>query len=274
MRIIRNMKTYLGYSRFKNKKPIHEKLKPFDITPVKNLDNINSKEEINQWIRQGIKCFREWYQPVDFGDGIIANVTRPPDWKPAPEFNQERGYSKWNYIIKRNMPELQGKRVLDLGCNNGIISLQIAKSGAKEVIGIDRDEFIHQKTYQELPIQNIIEQANFVKKAFELKEKTTYNVHYIPCDISNIESLNLGKFDIILALCVLYHEMEGMPALIKILSMMTDFLVLQTSLTHQGDLAKWADLYVQVKYLHEAGFSKINIDAPLGYHLPMIIGMK
>lgn len=250
------------------------KLPPLDISHVLNYSNLNTPEEINTWIKTGITCFREWYQPVDFGDGIIAHVTRPPLWEPAPEFDAERGVGKWNYIIKRNLPNLEGKRVLDLGCNNGVMSLQLAKNGAKEVIGIDRNEFIHQKTYDILPAQNIIAQANFVKKAFELKDKLEYPIKYIACDVANIKELNLGKFDIIMSLCVIYHEMKNMPAVLSTLAEMTDHLVLQTSLTHAGELAEWADLYNHVKLMHQAGFSKIQIDAPIGYHLPMIIGHK
>lgn len=268
------VRVFKAFKAEKKKNEEFQKLPPLDITPVLNYENLHTKEEINDWIRTGIKCFREWYQPVDFGDGIIADVTRPPLWEPAPEFNKERGVAKWNYIVKRNMPDLKGKRVLDLGCNNGVMSLMMAKEGAAEVIGIDRNEFIHQRTYQELPAQNIIAQAEFVKKAFELKENKEFPIRYMACDVENIASLNLGHFDMIMSLCVLYHEKEKMPEILHLLSTMTDHLVLQTSLTHGGDLAEWADLYRHVELLHKAGFSKIYVDAPIGYHLPMIIGKK
>lgn len=262
------------FKRDKKHDIINQKLPPIDYSSVLNYHNLISKEDINKWIKSGIRCFREWYQPVDFGDGIIADVTRPPFWEPAPEFNSERGLAKWNFIVKRNLPKLTNKRVLDLGCNNGIISLQLYREGAKEVIGVDRDEFIHQKTYPELPSQNIVAQAEFVKKAFELKENIEFNVKYIPADIVDIEKLNLGRFDIILALCVLYHEMERMPQILNKLSEITDFIVLQSSLTHAGKLAEWASIYKQVELLHKVGFDKIIVDAPLGYHLPIVVGKK
>ena len=273
-KIKRLIKSIITTEKDNSNKQKVEKLQPLDISPVLKFDNLNSPEEINNWIKTGIKCFREWYQPVDFGDGIIANVTRPPLWEPTPEFNAERGVGKWNYIVKRNLPDLNGKRILDLGCNNGVMSMQLARAGAKEVIGIDRNEFIHQKTYDELPAQDIIAQANFVKKAFELKENKKFPIQYIACDVANLKDLNLGKFDIIMSLCVIYHEMKGMPKVLETLASMTDHLVLQTSLTHGGELADWADLYKHVELMHKAGFSKIRIDAPIGYHLPMIIGEK
>lgn len=241
---------------------------------VLKIENMKTREDINQWIITKIKHFKEWYQPVDFGDGIIADVTVPPLWKPAPELNLERGVAKWNFIVKRNMPDLQNKRVLDLGCNNGIMSIMIAREGATEVLGIDRNETIFQKSNKNLPVQNIVEQASFVKKAFELKEGIKLPITYYPCDIAEIDKLNLGKFDLIISLCVVYHEFDKMPKIIEMLAKMTDHLILQTNLKHSGDLAKWADISTHVKLLQDAGFSKIIIDAPKDYYMPIIIGEK
>jgi len=140
--------------------------------------------DINDWIKLGINGFKEWYQPVDFGNGIVAHVTTPPDWKPAPEWDQHRGLAKWDFIVERHIPDVSGKRILDLGCNNGIISLELAKKGAGEVVGIDRDAKIRQRTFDCLPEQDIIAQANFVKKAFEIINKVDYPVTYLASDIS------------------------------------------------------------------------------------------
>jgi len=52
--------------------------------PIPDPDRLQGEEEIYKWIEYGIGCFREWYQPVDFGNGIVAHVTRPPDWGPRP----------------------------------------------------------------------------------------------------------------------------------------------------------------------------------------------
>ena len=227
---------------------------------------------INNWIELGIRGFKEWYQPVDFGNGIVAHVTTPPDWKPAPEWDQYRGLAKWAFIVERHIPDVSGKRILDLGCNNGIISLQLAKKGAGEVIGIDRDENIRQRTFDCLPEQNIIAQANFVKKGFEILAGVEYPVTYLACDISRLSELDLGQFDIILGLCVVYHELDSTPQLIRQLSTMTDHIILQANLGHTGELGKWAHPSRLARLLMDVGFTKIEIDAPQGYIFPIVVG--
>lgn len=243
---------------------------------LRDLSDTKNKEEIYTWVKEGIKYFREWYQPVDFGNGVIAHVTVPPNWEPRPELlnTNDRGLGKWEYIIKKHIPELDGKRVLDIGCSSGVFSLEMARMGAKEVIGIDRDVYIKHRSSNTPPPQNVIAQANFVKKASELLDGVTYPITYIAHDIGKIEDLNLKPFDLILALNIVYHELDNMPHLISYLSTLTDHLILQTSLGHGGALGRHASVKEQVDTLLKAGFSKIEIDAPLGYMSPMIIGKK
>ena len=237
---------------------------------------ISNKEDTYKWIKEGIGYFKEWYQPVDFGNGVIAHVTVPPNWDPKPElFNtNDRGFGKWEYIIKKHMPNIEGKRVLDLGSSSGVFCLEMARLGAKEVVGIDRDVYIKHRSSNTPPPQNVIAQANFVKKAFELLENTHYPITYIAHDIGQLENLQLKPFDLILALNIVYHELDNMPRLVSQLAQLTNHIILQTSLGHGGELGKRASLEEQVETLLKAGFTNIEIDAPSGYLSPMIIGRK
>ncbi len=243
---------------------------------LQDPDHLQTKEDIYKWIHHGINCFKEWYQPVDFGNGIVAHVTTPPDWKSMPALlnDNRRGLSKWNYIIKKHMPDVKGMRVLDLGCSTGLYCIELARTGASEVIGIDRNVEIRHRSTDTPPPQDVIVQAKFVKKAFELLDDATYAIRYIAHDVGRLKELELGRFDIILASCIVYHELYKMPELVHQLASMTDYLILQASQVHGGELGRCADKIRQVEVLLESGFTNVEIDAPAGYSLPMIIGRK
>lgn len=233
-----------------------------------------SGKDLNDWINAGIKGYKQWYQPVDFGDGIKAHVTIPPDWEPTPELDEHSGISRWEYIVKRNIPDVTGMRVLDVGCNVGVYSLELSKLGAKEVIGVDRDFDIPQKP-DFLPRQNIVSQAEFVRDAIALKSNISFNIVYKPINFSDYKSyINLGKFDLIMALNVAYHELEGMEEMLRTLGSMTNTLILQTALSHGSPIKEWASLPKHVEILTKIGFTSIEIDAPVGYEQPMIVAQK
>lgn len=266
-----------GLSRLAHdKNGARDNLLPLNTLPIQDPEHLQSKEEIYQWIEDGIRCFREWYQPVDFGNGVVAHVTRPPDWKPRPDllYANDGGISKWNYIVKKHIPDVKGKRVWDLGCSSGVFCIELARMGAREVIGIDRNEKIGYRSTDTPPPQDVIAQAKFVKKAFELLDGVEYPITYIAHDIGRLHELELGRFDLVLALCVVYHELDRMPELVRQLASMTDHLVLQASQGHSGELGRWADKIRQAEVLLESGFTYVEIDAPAGYLLPMIIGRK
>jgi SAM-dependent methyltransferase len=243
----------------------------------KNCDYVHPKfpgGDIDAWINQGIRGYKQWYQPVDFGDGLRAHVTIPPDWNPAPELDEFSGLSRWNFIVKRNIPDVRGKRVLDVGCNVGVFSIELSRLGAKEVIGVDRDFEIPQKP-DYLPRQDIVSQAEFVRDAISLKTAESFNIKYKPIDFSNYNSYtSLGHFDVIMALNVAYHELEGMEPMLTTLGSMTDVLILQTALSHGSPIKEWASLPTHVDILTRIGFTSIVIDAPAGYEQPVLVARK
>ncbi len=227
-----------------------------------------------EWLISGIKGFKQWYQPVIFTEEIKASVTVPPSWTPNSELDYEWGLGRWNDLILPNLPQISGKRILDLGCSSGLYSIEMCEHGAKEVIGIDRDDTFTQKS-SPLPPQSVIDQANFVKEAIQIIRKKQYPIKYIACDFSDYEKLmSLGEFDFILALNVVYHELEGTPKLLNTLAQMTNNLILQASQGHGEKIAYWANLPKQLELLLQAGFTKVEVIAPKDYLDPMIIATK
>lgn len=255
-----------------------DELKPYPLP--KSPRGLKTRKEVIEWIEEGIKCFREWYQPVEFGYGVVAHVTKPPDWKEDRRYVEnkdifnDRGLAKWNLIVKKHLPKIKGARVLDVGCSSGVFCLELAKAGAREVIGIDRDVTVEHRSTKAPPPQDVIAQAMFVKKAYELLHKKKLAIKYLTCDVAGIEELQLGRFDFVLALNVVYHELDGMGDLIEKLGEMTDCLVLQANQGHPGKLADYCRVAPHIKILLEKGFTQIEIDAPEGYALPLIVARK
>jgi SAM-dependent methyltransferase len=82
--------------------------------------------------------------------------------------------------------EMRGKRVLDVGCGVGDLSLLMAHAGA-EVIGVELDP---QK----------VESATKVAKKWHFD-----NVRFIAGDVTKIEHMSLGQFDVIFCIALLEH---------------------------------------------------------------------
>ena len=112
--------------------------------------------------------------------------------------------------IKRLLPDLQGKTVLDLGCGFGFNCKEFVQSGAKSVVGIDLSE-------------KMIEQA----KATNNLNNITYHV----MSMMDIDTLN-DKFDFVYS-SLAFHYIEDFELLIsKIYGVLNDNGVLLFSQEH------------------------------------------
>ena len=138
-----------------------------------------------QFITKKIKDLVPWYQCIDL-NGIMT-LKRGDNY-----FNANAGEKTWN-TIKTFLPSsLDNNRILDLGCNAGFYSIKSSLLGAKEVVGIELS-----------PI--FFEQALFIKEFFEEVSSRKLNVKYIKSDIGNLDLDNIGNFDYIFAIAILYH---------------------------------------------------------------------
>ena len=112
-------------------------------------------------ISSDIHFIREnsWYQTIEF---TLDVSSRGCKWCGDPA---------WQNIKKFLPSSLEGKRVLDLGCNAGIFCVRSALLGADECIGVDCNDWRKDANY--------LEQAEFVKEFFEKKHNRKMNIRYI-----------------------------------------------------------------------------------------------
>ena len=219
--------------------------------------------------------FLEWYTPLDI-EGRVVHERTFPAFKERPEFleNRERGRSKWEFIIEKNLPDLRGRSVCDIGCNCGLYAVYMSQRGALKVTGYDRSESVVQPTNTGLPLQNVVEQAYFVKNLFSLAGAMNLNgVEYIACDLNLLDFSSLNC-DFFFSCCVLYHFGDRFEHIIREIHQRIPEVFLQTNLGHKGPLlARYASVEFHKTLLEKYGYT-VRIDAPAGYDYPVIYGKK
>ncbi|GAA5030447.1 hypothetical protein GCM10011506_19670 [Marivirga lumbricoides] len=123
------------------------------------------------------------------------NIHLPGGQQTAPDhFIGDFPDFKWQKIQKSIPEDLTGWKVLDIGCNAGFYSVELAKRGA-EVVGIDLDD-------------HCLKQAEWVADQFGLNDKITYRKMQV-YDLANTEE----KFDMVWFVGVFYHLRYPMLAL-------------------------------------------------------------
>jgi tRNA (mo5U34)-methyltransferase len=125
---------------------------------------------------------------------------------------------KWQSFAKLIPASLEGKSVLDIGCNAGFYSQEMKQRGATRVLGIDEDE-------------GYLEQARFAAEVNQLDIEFRH--------MSVYEIAKLGEtFDVVLFLGILYHLRYPLLALDLIRqTVVRDWLVVQSLLRGSEETA-------------------------------------
>lgn len=128
-------------------------------------------------LEKEIAGFGTWFHNLHLPDGTQTAPDHPLG--DFPKF-------KWEQIASHIPDNLSGLSVLDVGCNAGFYTFELAKRGA-EVTGIDVDE-------------HYLKQARWAARQFNLSNK----VSFINMQVYEIAKLDV-TFDIILFMGVFYH---------------------------------------------------------------------
>ena len=138
-----------------------------------------------------------WWHSIDLGDGRIT-----PGAHKIEELRDN--------FAKFLLPDLTGKRVLDIGCWDGFYSFEAERLGA-EVVSVDcwRPE-------------KFFVAHNALKSKADFHELSVYEV----------TKEKLGSFDVVFFLGVLYHVKHPLLALEQVCEVTRDFAVIET---HQID---------------------------------------
>lgn len=172
-----------------------------------------------------------WFHNIHLPSGV---QTAPEHWLgDFPRF-------KWEAIAPHLPADLRGWTVLDIGCNAGFYSIQLAQRGA-EVLAVDHN-------------QHYLKQAAWVAAQFGLERRIRFK---------QMEVYQLGswqrRFDLVLFMGVLYHLRYPLLALDIVADRVERCLLLQTLMMPGDDVAEVPDdlQFHDRERMHERGFPKM-----------------
>ena len=141
----------------------------------------------------------DWFHRIELRPGL---VTPGIDDTPA----------KWRAL---RLPPLAGKRVLDVGANNGYFSFAAEREGASRVVAVDAPAWG--------------DAAWGSKEGFNFARETLgSNVEDVHSDLYDLSPEELGTFDVVLMLGVLYHVEDPILALKRMAALTDELLVIET----------------------------------------------
>ncbi|MFP4105025.1 MAG: TIGR04290 family methyltransferase [Phycisphaerae bacterium] len=141
-----------------------------------------------------------WFHNIHLPGG---EQTAPDHWLgDFPRF-------KWEQIAPHLPEDLTGRKVLDIGCNAGFYSIQLARRGA-EVLGIDHDD-------------RYLKQARWEAGQFDLSGSVEFRRMPVYRLIDLAE-----QFDVVIFMGVLYHLRYPLLALDIVSGLVGEMMVFQT----------------------------------------------
>lgn len=160
----------------------------------------------NHKLREQIDALAPWFHNIHLPDGTQTS----PD-----HFLGDFPAFKWEEIKSYIPKDLSGKTVLDIGCNAGFYSLELARRGAM-VTAVDLDP-------------HYLKQAEWVFSQYELEGSVTLKQQQV-YDLAREDT----RYDIVWFMGVFYHLRYPLLALDIISRKVKETLVFQT-LTIPGD---------------------------------------
>jgi SAM-dependent methyltransferase len=199
-------------------------------------------------LRAAIRNAYRDYAPIDFGGGLTFGQIASTD----------SGTGRWEFFNGRVVaPLVAGRRVLDLGSNNGSLPLMMLRAGAREVVAVEANPAI-------------AEFARLNGRILAWRDLTRYRLEVLTDDMRVLLARDLGRFDVVTAFCSLYYlPRADMAAVVRKAAEMGATLVLQAN-EAIGDLPARTD--VLARLMRENGYPHVDVHAPRGYARPLLVG--
>jgi tRNA (mo5U34)-methyltransferase len=148
-----------------------------------NTHTISSNKFSQEQLKEEIDKLGKWFHNID-----LHGVRTAPN-----HFLGDYPNVKFQRFAHAIPKDLNGKTVLDIGCNGGFYSIEMKKRGADRVVGIDSDD-------------KYLAQARFSAEVMGME------IEFYNMSVYDVGSLN-EKFDVVIFMGVLYHLRHPLLAL-------------------------------------------------------------
>lgn len=192
--------------------------------------------------------FRD-YAPIDFGGGVSVGMFLSTD----------SGTGRWEFLNRDVVaPLVSGRRVLDLGSNNGSMPLMMARAGARGIIGVEQSPAL-------------AEGARLNHRILEWRDMRTYSLRIHVGDMRDFLAAPWGRFDVVTAFCSLYYlPADDMAAVVRKAADMGATLVLQANNGATDIPAARAVSLRELMIAH--GYPGVTLHERDGFARPLLVG--
>lgn len=147
------------------------------------LETEKSQRFTTDEIRRRLRSLGEWFHNINL-NGV---------WTAPDHFLGNYPEMKWQNFSHAIPENLEGKSVLDIGCNGGFYSIEMKRRGAERVVALDSDE-------------RYLNQARFAAEVLETE------IEFQNLSVYDVAELG-EKFDLVIFMGVLYHLRHPLLAL-------------------------------------------------------------
>jgi tRNA (mo5U34)-methyltransferase len=183
-----------------------------------------------------------WWHSIDLGDGVVTPGTKSSDW-----LEQE--------LARLELGDLSGKSVLDIGAYDGYYSFAAERLGAERVVALDHYvwsadmpgymKYRDRQVAAGLPVESVDALPEFWRpdelpgrRPFDLAHDVLRSrVEVVVGDLLDYDLANLGTFDVVLYLGVLYHVRHPLLALERLASVTGGTAIVET----QAEVFRFAE---------------------------------
>ncbi|MFZ5896287.1 MAG: TIGR04290 family methyltransferase [Myxococcota bacterium] len=182
-------------------------------------------------VSRRVRALGDWFQNINLG-----GVQTAPS-----HFLGDYPNCKWQRFQHAIPSDLQGKSVLDIGCNAGFYTIEFKRRGAGRTLGVDSD-------------------PRYLEQARLAAEVCSVDVEFLNLDVYELATLR-ERFDIVLFMGVLYHLRHPLLALdILHEHVVGDTLIFQSMLRGSLESKSYAEdyLFSESEHFEEPEYPKLH----------------